>query len=126
MTVPVEATLLRIFIGHDDTYVDEDRQEQPLYEAIAFKARQQKMAGITVSRGIVGFGPGTRRDKVVLRRSEDILRRSEDLPVMIEIVDTETKITSFLPMLDGMIRSGLAIVESVKAYRYGPLGPGAE
>lgn len=126
MKAPSEATLLRIFIGHDDTYVDENQQEQPLYEAIAFKARQQKMAGLTVSRGIVGFGPGTRRDKVILRRSDDILRRSEDLPVIIEMVDTESKITSFLPMLEGMIRSGLVTVERVKAYRYGPFGPVAE
>ncbi len=108
-----EASLLRIFIGNDDTYADDTHGEQPLYEAIALKAREQGMDGLTVSRGIVGFGPSSRRERIVLRRSED-------LPVVIEIVDTAAKIEAFLPMLSGMIGSGLAIVEQVKAFRYGP------
>jgi PII-like signaling protein len=36
-----------------------------------------------------------------------ILRLSEDLPVVIEIVDSEDKINSFLPVLDTMTASGL-------------------
>lgn len=108
-----QATLLRIFIGDDDTYADDAHGEQPLYEAIAVKARERMMNGLTVSRGIVGFGPSSQREKI-------LLRRSEDRPVVIEIVDTEAKIESFLPVLAGMIRSGLAVIEKVKAVRYGP------
>jgi len=113
MVAPARATLLRIFIGNDDTYADHVHEEQPLYEAIALKAREQKMDGLTVSRGIVGFGPSSLREKI-------LLRRSEDRPVVIEMVDTEAKINAFLPILAGMIGSGLAIVEEVKAFRYGP------
>jgi hypothetical protein len=113
MAAPARAMLLRIFIGNDDTYADDVHGEQPLYEAIALKAREQRMNGLTVSRGIVGFGPSSLREKIVLRRSED-------RPVVIEIVDTEARIDAFLPTLAGMIGSGLAIVEEVKAFRYGP------
>jgi len=113
MVAPTQATLLRIFIGEDETYADDTHQAQPLYEVIALTAREQGIAGLTVSRGIVGFGPASRREKI-------LLRRSEDRPVVIEIVETEAKINAFLPVLDGMIGNGLAILEQVKAIRYGP------
>jgi uncharacterized protein len=47
---------------------------------------------------------------------------SEDLPVLIEIVDTEERITEVLPMLDEMIREGLVTLEAVEilAYRSAP------
>jgi len=112
MASPIPATLLRIFIGADETYSD-GRGEQPLYEAIALKARERGMTGLTVTRGILGFGPASRREKI-------LLRRSEDLPIVIEIVDTNEKITDLLALLDGMIGSGLAITERVDAFRYGP------
>ena len=44
---------------------------------------------------------------------------SEDLPIIIEIVDAEEKITAFLSELDGMIGSGLVTLEKVKVLRYG-------
>jgi len=113
MVAPVEARLLRIFIGNDDTHSDEIQGEQPLYEAIALKAREQGLDGLTVSRGIVGFGPSSRREKIVLRRSED-------RPVVVEIVDSAARIDAFLPILSGIIGSGLAIVEDVKAVHFGP------
>jgi len=113
MVAPVEARLLRIFIGDDDTFSDEIQGEQPLYEVIALKARDQGLDGLTVSRGIVGFGPSSRRERIVLRRSED-------RPIVIEIVDTAARIDAFLPILADVIDSGLAIVEAVKAVRFGP------
>ena len=113
MPSPTPATLLRIFVGADDTFAETERGEEPLYEAIALRARKQGMAGLTVSRGILGFGPASRRENI-------LLRRSEDLPIVIEIVDSEEKIAGFLPLLDGMIGSGLAITEPINVVRYGP------
>jgi len=43
----------------------------------------------------------------------------EDLPLVIEIVDSEEKIDTFLPVLDAMMGSGLVTIEKVKALRYG-------
>lgn len=52
MTLPRDAMLLRAFIGQDD----KTRQNSPLYQAIALKAREAHLAGATVLRGPMGFG----------------------------------------------------------------------
>jgi hypothetical protein len=41
-----------------------------------------------------------------------------DLPLVIEIVDSEEKINSFLPVLDKMIGGGLVTLEKVKVLHY--------
>ena len=48
-----------------------------------------------------------------------ILRLSQDLPIIVEIVDAKEKIDAFLPVLDGMMGSGLVTLENVKVLRYG-------
>jgi PII-like signaling protein len=52
------------------------------------------------------------------------MRLSEDLPLVIEIVDSEEKINSFLPTLDEMMTSGLTTLEKVQVLQYGTKGPG--
>jgi hypothetical protein len=108
MQVPKDAILLRIFIGEQDKY-----QHRPLYEAIVFKARELHMAGATVLRGPLGFGRSSRI------HTAKILRLSEDLPMVIEIVDSPERIDRFLPVLDGMIGSGLVTLEKVQVLQYG-------
>jgi PII-like signaling protein len=49
---------------------------------------------------------------------EIILRLSMDLPLVIEIVDSEEKINSFLPALDKMMGGGLVTLEKVKVLHY--------
>jgi hypothetical protein len=48
-----------------------------------------------------------------------------DLPLVIEIVDSEEKINSFLPTLEKMIGGGLVTLEKVKViyYRADPNSP---
>src|SRR5689334_25448876 len=100
MILPHEAVLLRIFIGESDRW-----QHKPLYEAIVLKAREMHLAGATVLRGSMGFG------KSSLLHTAKILRLSLDLPLVIEIVDSEEKITTFLPVLDTMMKGGLVTLE---------------
>ncbi len=107
MEIPHEATLLRIFIGESDRY-----EHRPLYEAIILKAREMHLAGATALRGPVGFGKSSRM------HTSKILRLSMDLPMIIEIVDSEEKIQSFLPILDGMITGGLVTMEKIRALHY--------
>ena len=107
MQIPQEALLLRIFIGESDRW-----EHRPLYEAIVLKAREAHLAGATVLRGPMGFGKSSRL------HTAKILRLSMDLPVVIEIVDTEDKISAFLPVLDPMIGGGLVTVEKVKVLNY--------
>ena len=52
-----------------------------------------------------------------------ILRLSEDLPFVVEIVDSKEKIEEFLPVLDGMMGSGLVTMERIKVLQYGSPEP---
>jgi uncharacterized protein len=108
MQIPKQALLLRIFIGEDDKF-----KGSPLYEAIVTRAREMHLAGATVLRGPMGFGASSRL------HTTKILRLSEDLPLVIEIVDSEDKIDGFLPVLDGMMSSGLITLEKVQVLQYG-------
>jgi len=108
MQVPKQALLLLIFIGEDDKVGG-----SPLYETIVLKARERHLAGATVLRGPMGFGASSRL------HTTKILRLSEDLPLVIEIVDSEEKINEFLPVLDGMMSSGLVTLEKVQVLQYG-------
>jgi PII-like signaling protein len=107
MQLPHEATLLRIFIGESDRW-----EHTPLYEAIVLKAREMHLAGATVLRGPAGFGKSSRL------HTAKILRLSYDLPLVIEIVDAEEKINSFLPVLSGMMKGGLVTLEKVRVIDY--------
>lgn len=107
MQIPQDAVLLRIYIGESDKW-----QHKPLYEAITLKAREMHMAGATVLRGPMGFGKASRL------HTSKIVRLSMDLPLVIEIVDGEEKINSFLPTLDEMVGGGLVTLEKVKIVHY--------
>src|SRR6266480_1063967 len=107
MHIPKQAVLLRIFIGEDDGF-----GTSPLYEAIVLKARELHLAGATVLRGPMGFGKSSRL------HTAKILRLSFDLPIVIEIVDEEAKIQSFLPLLDEMVKGGLVTLEKVRVINY--------
>lgn len=109
MKLPKEAVLLRIFIG-------ESKKDNgaPLYESIVMKAREHHLAGATVLRGPMGFGHSSRL------HTAKILRLSEDLQLVIEIVDAEEKINSFLPIIDPLMSTGLITLEKVQVLQYGP------
>ena len=108
MTLPRDATLLRVFFGEDDKV-----KGRPLYEVIVLSAREHQLAGATVLRGPMGFGHSSRL------HTAKILRLSEDLPMIIEIVDSEEKIKAFLPILDAIMPSGLVTLEKVQVLQYG-------
>jgi PII-like signaling protein len=72
-----------------------------------------QLAGATVLRGPMGFGHSSHI------HTTKILRLSQDLPIVIEIVDAQEKIDAFLPVLDGMISSGLVTLEKVQVLQYG-------
>ena len=107
MEIPNQAVLLRVFIGESDRW-----QHKPLYEAIVLKAREMHLAGATVLRGPMGYGKTSRL------HTTKILQLSMDLPLVIEIVDSEEKINSFLPVLNPMLQGGLATLEKVQVLHY--------
>lgn len=99
--------LLRIYLGESDMY-----HGRPVYEQIVLKARELKLSGATVLRGIMGFGAHSHM------HSAGILTLSADLPIVIEIVDKEEKIDMLLPFLDEIMGEGLVTKESIHVYRY--------
>ena len=97
MTLPQEGCLLRIFIGESDKH-----SGKPLYEWIVVQARANGLAGATVIRGMMGYGPTSR-----IIHTFKIERLSEDLPVIIEIVDTREKLEGFLGFIEAEVDAGL-------------------
>ena len=111
MKLEGEGKLLRIFLGEVDR-VD----GKPLYEVIVMKAREHGLAGATVLRGVEGFGARSRI------HTAKILRLSEDLPIVVEIVDVEEKITTFMPTVDELFSrsgsGGMVTLERAEIVRY--------
>ena len=107
MKLEGKGKLLRIYVGESDTW-----HGKPLYQAIVERVREEGLAGATVLRGIEGFGRTSRL------HTARILRLSEDLPILIEIIDTEEKISAILPALDEMIAEGLVTLEAVEILVY--------
>jgi PII-like signaling protein len=60
----------------------------------------------------MGFGAASRL------HTAKILRLSQDLPLIVEIVDSEEKITELLPHLDEMVQEGLLTLEKVRVVKY--------
>jgi len=111
MHAPQPAVLLRIY-----TEEGKMNNHRPLYEDIVIKARAAKLAGATVLRGPMGYGLHA------TIHTAKILDLSAKLPLVIEIVDTDEKIRSFLTELDSMKALGLVTLEKVEVIHYGSGG----
>jgi PII-like signaling protein len=111
MELKKDAKLLRIFLGESDKV-----HHSALYDVIVREAHKRGLAGATVLRGVMGFGPTSHI------RTDRILDLSADLPLIVEIADEEEKIKSFLPVLHDLFESaecgGLVTVEKVEVIRY--------
>src|SRR5436305_52175 len=75
-------------------------------------ARELGLAGATVLRGAMGFGANSHL------HTTKILRLSADLPIVIEIIDSEDRISLLLPHLDEMVQEGLVTIEDVRIIKY--------
>jgi PII-like signaling protein len=109
------AKLMRIYIGENDRWRD-----RPLSEALVESLRAHDIAGVTVYRGILGYGAAGRlhRERVL----------SHDRPVMLSVVDGEDKLRAILPLLDEMMTSGLIALSDVEVIKYShrPAAPAAD
>lgn len=102
-----ERTLMRIHIGESDKW-----QGKPLYAAIVELLRKEEFSGVTVLRGVGGYGGSS------IYHTDKILRLSQDLPVILEVVETTERIEQILPRLDGMVEGGLITLEKVRVILY--------
>lgn len=107
MELPQDCQRLRIYIGEADRW-----EHKPLHEALVLAARESGLAGATVFRSPMGFGFNSRL------HTAKILNLSTDLPIVVEIVDEETKLKVFLQKIEGMMTGGLATLEPVQVIHY--------
>lgn len=94
---------LSIYLSEEDDY-----NGKPLYKAISNKLKELKVAGVTVFRGIYGFG-----QKAHIH-SSDIMRLSTDLPILIQSIDKENVIKKAFEEIKPMISEGIAVMEPVR------------
>ena len=102
-----KAKLMRIYVGENDKW-----NGKPLYEAIVSGLRAHDIAGVTVYRGILGYGANRRIHK------DAALSLSHDRPILLSIVDTEEKLRAFMPVLDQMVQQGLVVLSDVDVINY--------
>ncbi len=102
-----ERTLMRIHIGESDKW-----HGKPLYESIVEMLRKEGFSGVTVLRGVAGYGHSS------IYHTERILRLSQDLPIILEVVEYAERIEKLLPRLDEMVEGGLITLEKVRVILY--------
>ena len=108
MQSPQDAILLRAFISETDR-----AEGHALYKTIVQAARTAGLAGATVLHGPLSFGSGRRIN------TDFLVEAPANLPMVVEIVDTEERINSFLPRLKQLVGSGLVTLESLRMFRCG-------
>ena len=102
-----EAQVLKIYISENDKY-----NRISLYEAIVNEAKELSLSGVTVTRGVLGFG---RHSHI---HTTKLLRLSDDLPVVIEIVDSSENISKMMPFIEENLKDGLVTIGKVQAILY--------
>ena len=87
-------------------YVDEadNLHGKPVYEVLLDIFFKRKIAGVSVFRGVAGYGS----NGVV--HTAKILELSTTLPVKIEVVDSEEMINDVLPDVTSIVEKGLVEV----------------
>src|SRR4051794_33562365 len=91
--------MLMIYLDETDLW-----NTLPLYEAIVRRLRQAGIAGATVHHGIMGFGS---HGKV---HHKGLFGISDDKPVVLTVVDNESKIRDVLPSIRKMVKEGLMVL----------------
>ena len=96
-----KAQLLRIYTDEAAYYGD-----RKVFEVVATRARDAKMAGVTVLKALFGFG-----------RSAHVHRRhvlEDDQSLVVEIIDQEPQLRAFVASLADVQGIGLMTLELVE------------
>ena len=102
-----KARLMRIYVGESDRW-----QGKPLHEALVQAMRANDIAGVTVVRGVLGYGAHRRANQ------EKPAHLSKDASMMLTVVDTEEKLQGFMPVLEQMVLEGLVVLSDVDIVKY--------
>ena len=99
--------ILRIYIDTLDKY-----NGNPLFEEILKEVKKEQLAGATVFKAVAGLGAFTEM------RSFKVWSMAQELPLIVEIIDDEEKIRSFIEHIDGMIDNGLVTITDTEVIKY--------
>ena len=102
-----KAQMMRIYLSEEDRWRD-----KPLYKALVEAMRANDIAGVTVYRGILGYGAHRRIHK------DTPLLSTHHGSVMLSAIDTAEKLESFLPIVDQMVEEGLVVFSNVDIIKY--------
>jgi len=102
-----KAKMMRIYIGESDQW-----KGKPLYKALVEAMRANDVAGVTVYRGILGYGAHRRMHK------DKALHLSHDGSIMLSAVDSEEKLRTLLPIVDQLVEEGLVVFSDVDIIKY--------
>lgn len=100
--------ILKIYLNEDSRYKGHN-----LYHAVVLKLKEIGMAGVTVIRGLEGYG----QKKAI--HTAKILDLSSSLPIIIEVIDSEEKIEKSIPIIKEMVNEGLILLADVNVIKYG-------
>jgi PII-like signaling protein len=107
MKIEGPAKLIEVYIGESDQW-----HGRPLFMAITERLKTEGFAGVTVLRGVMGFGANSRI------HTAHILRLSEDLPIVLKIVDQPERAEQALAILEEMVSEGLITVTDTHIVKY--------
>ncbi|MFA6831690.1 MAG: DUF190 domain-containing protein [Bacteroidaceae bacterium] len=102
-----QAKILRIYLSNTDKIA-----HQAAYEYLAYLGKKEGLAGVTVLKGIMGYGASCKVS------SERFWSVSEKYPVRMEFVDSKEKIMNFVdqiePIIDSMPKGCLVTVQDTE------------
>ena len=96
--------LLELHMAEGDRY-----ESKPLYEAIVARCRDLNISGVTVFRGLEGYGPTAEIHRARLL--------SKDQPIVILIVEQASVLEKALPTLTDMMGARLTVISDVQMKR---------
>jgi PII-like signaling protein len=102
-----KAQIMRIFVSEEDRWKD-----KPLYNALVEAMRANDIAGVTVYRGILGYGAHRRLHK------DKPLVSSHHGSIMLSVIDSAEKLRAFLPIVEQMVEEGLVVFSDVDIIKY--------
>jgi PII-like signaling protein len=98
--------LLKVYVGEKQRY-----QNKSLYQYLVHWLNEKGISGVTVNRGITGFG----KDRII--HSTKVLELASDLPIVLEIADTAEVIDSLVPDICQMIPKGLVFTVDIEIHK---------
>lgn len=108
MSLSGKCKLLKIYVSEDSKY-----KSHNLAYTLLLKFKEIGMAGVTIYRGLEGYG----KDKIV--HTSKILELSASLPMIIEVVDTVENINKAIEVAKQMVNEGLIVTVDAEVIKDG-------